>query len=620
MLTEIREKAQGVFSWAILLLICVPFVLWGIQNYMDNGKELPVASVGDRDFFQREVTKAVMDYSQNFAGSNISEEVIKTQALKKLINDEVLLQHVQNEGLVISDETARNFIKNLPYFQVDGKFDEKQYKTLLSSQNMSPAVFIQKIKQSLEMEQFQRAVMDSGFASQYEVDSFFKIQNQQRDLQYLTVTPPKLTQHPSADELNAYYQQHQNAYQTPEQVAVEYVELSVEELSKKITFTDEQIQAFYQEHKDEYASKERRKISHILFAINANTTEEQALKKAQQAQEVLKTKDFAQVAKELSDDKLSAEKGGDLGLFAVGVMEKDFEAAASALALNAVSAPVKSAFGYHLIKVTELVPAETKDFASVKADVIKAYQKAQAETQFYELGEKMAQLSYESNGSLTSVSQTLQLPIQKTGLLGKDATDGIFAEAKVRNAAFSEEVLNGTNSEPIEVGTGKLVVVRQLEHKPAATLPLKDVEAQVAATLLAEKAKQQAQTTANSIKQRLQAGENIDTLAAELKLQAHKFTGISRNNDKLPVELTQAAFKAAKPVDGKPTVLVIDLPDGAQAVLSVTQVKPGVMTEDDKKQQALATQNIARAIGQSIFGAAMRNLEENADITINKEK
>ncbi len=620
MLTEIREKAQGVFSWAILLLICIPFVLWGIQNYMDDGKELPVASVGDRDFFQREVTKAVMDYSQNFAGSNISEEVIKTQALKKLINDEVLLQHVQNEGLIISDETARNFIKSLPYFQVDGKFDEKQYKTLLSSQNMSPALFIQKIKQSLEMEQFQRAVMDSGFASQYEVDSFFKIQNQQRDLQYLTVIPPKLTQQPSADEINAYYQQHQNAYQTPEQVALEYVELSVDELSKKVTATDEQVQAYYQEHKDEYASKERRKISHILFAVNANTTEEQALKKAQQAQEALKTKDFAAVAKELSDDKLSAEKGGDLGLFAVGVMEKDFEAAASALALNAVSAPVKSAFGYHLIKVTELVPAETKDFASVKADVTKAYQKAQAETQFYELGEKMAQLSYESNGSLTSVSQTLQLPIQKTGLLGKEATDGIFSEVKVRNAAFSEEVLNGTNSEPIEVGTGKLVVVRLLEHKPAATLPLKEVEAKVAASLLAEKSKQQAQTTANTIKQRLQAGENIDTVAAELKLPAQKLTGVTRNNDKLPIEITQAAFKAAKPVDGKPTVLVIDLPQGEQAVVSVTQVKPGVMTEEDKKQQALATQNIARAIGQSVFSAAMRNLEENADITINKEK
>lgn len=620
MLTQIREKSQGAFAWAILLLICIPFVLWGIQNYLDDGKEQPVASVGDRDFYQREVTQAATQYSQNFAGMNISEEVIKAQALKKLINDEVLLQYVEDEGLAIADETARQYITNLPYFQVNGKFDDKQYKAMLSSQNMSSVQFTQRIKKAMIMEQFQRAIADSSFTTQHELDNFFKIQNQQRDLQFIKVPVPKLTAQPTADELNNYYQQHQTDYQTPEQISLEYVELSVDELAKSVKVTDEALQAHYQDQKDQYTTKERRKISHILFAINKETTAEQALQKAVKAQEDLKAKDFAVLAKEISDDKLSADKGGDLGLFSPGTMEADFDAAASSLALNTVSAPIKTSFGYHLVKVTELMPGATKPFAEVKEEVTKAYQKAQAETQFYELGEKMAQLSYESNGSLQAVADALKLTIQKTEMLAKDANSGIFAEAKVRAAAFSEEVINGGNSEPIEAGAGKLMVIRKLEHKPAATLALKDVEAKISAAVLQEKATQQALATANTIKQRLQAGENIDTVAAANQLQVEKFTGLTRNNDKLPVPITQAAFKLAKPSEGKPSISTVELAQGEQAVLSVTAVKPGVMSEEDKKQQALATRNIAQAIGQSAFAATLKSLEADADITIHKEK
>ena len=618
MLVKIREKLHGVFAWVILLMIVIPFALWGIQNYLDVGKERPIVSVGDKDFFQREVTQAMTQYSQNYAGMNLGEDVIKAQALKKLINDEVLFQYVEDENLVISDENARNFIKSLPYFQTDGKFDDKQYKALLNSQGMSSAQFALRVKKSMTMEQFQRAIMDSSFATPSAVENFFKIQNQQRDVEYVTVALPKITTPPTAEELQNYYQQHQDLFQTPEQVAVEYIELSVDELAKAVTATDEQLQAYYQDQKDQYSTKERRKISHILFAVGKDVTEAQALQKAQQAQEALKTKDFAAVAKEMSDDKLSAEKGGDLGLFNAGVMEKDFDAAAGTLALNAVSQPVKTSFGYHLIKVTEFVPGETKPYADVKAEVTKAYQKAQAENKFYELGEKIAQLSYENSGSLGPVSEALKLTIQKTALESKDSVNGIFVEPKVKSAAFSEEVLNGNNSEAIEAGANRLVVLRMLEHKPATVLPLKDVEAKVSAAVLADKAKQQNQQMADNIKKKLEGGSTIAAVAAEHNLAVQKFPGLVRNNNKLPWQLIQEIFKAPKPVGTKPSLISVELDKGERAVVSIAQVKPGVMSEEDKKQLALATKNIAKAFGQSIFAATISNLEADADVVIHK--
>lgn len=617
MLTKIREKAQGAFAWGILIIICVPFALWGINNYLDTSKEAAVASVGKKDFYQRDVNKAYEQFSQNLQGLGIDEQTLKAQALDKLIKDEVLLQHVHAEGLVTADESAREFIKALPYFQVDGKFSDKQYKTLLGSQRMSSAEFVSRIKNAMIMEQFQRSVMDSSFATNYDAERFFKIQNQQRDIDYVTIPVTKLTEQPSAEEIAAYYQQHQDLYRTPDQVSVDYVELSLEDIAKTIKFTEDKLKAFYEEQKDQYTTQERRKISHILIAINDKQNDKAALEKALKAKQDLATKDFAALAKEISDDKLSAKNGGDLGLFNVGVMEKAFEEAASKLKLGEVSEPVKSAFGYHLIKVTELVPGEIKTYEAVKDEVTKAYQKSQAENAFYEAGEKLTELSYENPDNLQPVSDALSLAIKKSDLFTKEKGDGIATEEKIRTAAFSEEVLQGNNSTPIELGSDRLVVLRKLEHKPAAVRSLDEVKQQVADVLLTDKSRQQNIEKAQQIKLRLQAGESMQKVAADNKLEVKTHAGLTRTkNGGLPESLADAIFKAAKPVGEKPSVFISALPSGEQVVVSISKVKDGVMSDDDKKQLTLATKNIAKAFGQSEFAAVVGSLQAEADISV----
>lgn len=616
MLTTIREKAQGAFAWIILIVICVPFALWGIQNYVDTGKEAPVASVGDKDFYQRDVNNAYEQYAQNFRGMNVDEQLLKQQALDKLVKDEVLLQHAHTEGLVATDSSARDFIKTLPYFQTDGRFDEKRYKSLLTTQRMSSAEFVNKIKSALIMEQFQRSVIDSSFATQYAIESFFKIQNQQRDADYVTVALEKVIAPPSDQEISAYYQQHQDAYKLPEQVSVEYVELSLEDLAKNVAVTDDKLHAFYEEQKEQYSTPERRKISHILFAVNAKTDDKAALEKALKAQQDLKSKDFSALAAEVSDDKLTAKKGGDLGLFIVGSMEKSFEEAASALKAGEVSKPVKSSFGYHLIKVTELVPSEAKPFDKVKDELTKSYQKAQAENAFYEAGEKLTEVSYENPDNLQTVSEALTLSVQKSGLFAKDKGEGIAAEQKVRDVAFSEEVLQGNNSTPIELGTDRLVVLRLLEHKPAAARDLNSVKQEIIAELTNGKAKQQAIDKANKIKQRLQAGEAIQKVAADYKLTVQQATGLKRNKNTLPEQLGDAIFRAAKPVAGKATTFGVALSTGEQVVVNLKKVTPGIMGDEDKKQMELAKKNLAKAFGQSEFNAMLASLQAKADVSI----
>lgn len=621
MLLEIREKVHGLFASIILILICVLFGLWGIQNYLGGGKEAPVVSLGDKEFFQRDVSQAYQQYAQNLAGMKFDEETIKKQALQKLVRDEVLLQYVQDQNLLVSDETARDFIQTLEYFQKDGKFDKTQYQTMLGSQGMSSAEFVNRIKKALVMEQFQRAVVDSSFVTPAEINNFFKIQNQTRDVEYLTVPLTAVSQQPGEEEITAYYQQHQDAYQTPEQVAIEYVELSLDKLAADISPTEEQLKAYYEEQKVQFTTKERRKISHILFAFSKDkAADDLALQKALKAKQDLKNKDFAALAAEVSDDKLTAKNGGDLGLFNVGVMEKAFEDAASSLKLGEVSEPVKSAFGYHLIKVTELIPGDVKPYEAVKAEVSKAYQKAQAEAKFNTLAEKVAEVSYENPDSLAAVAQLLGGATSKTQAFTRTAGEGIAADEKVRAAAFSEDVLKGSNSEPLEIGGDKVVVLRMLSHQPAASRELKEVKAEVITAIQQDKAKQQAIATADKIKQELVGGKTLAQIAEALHLQTKKINGLTRTTSELPAAVTQEIFRTAKPKAGQPSVAVIDEAKGGKLVVSVNNVHEGVMSDSDKSKQALIAKNISAAFGKAQMEAVLNALQTKAEIVINTQK
>ena len=617
MLTKIREKSQGALAWVILTLICVPFALWGINNYLDTGKEAAVASVGDRDFYQRDVNKAYEQYSQNLQGLSVDEQTLKTQALQKLIKDEVLLQYVHAEGLVITDDEAREFIKSLPYFQVDGKFSDTQYKTLLSSQRISSGEFVSRIKNALTMEQFQHSIIDSSFSTQYDVEGFFKIQNQQRDVDFVAVSLQASAEKPTDEEISTYYQQHQALYQMPEQVSVEYVELILEDIAKKVVLSDDKLKAYYDDQKELFTNPERRKISHILFSINDKITEKEALEKAVKAKNELQNKDFSVLAAEVSDDKLTAKKGGDLGLFNVGVMEKSFEDAASTLKLGEVSNPVRSAFGYHLIKVTELVPGGVKPFDSVKNDVIQAYQKAQAENAFFEAGEKLTEMSFEHPDSLQTVATNLGVAVKKSSLFTKDKGEGVSAEDKIRSAAFSEEVVQGNNSAPLELGVGRLVVVRLLEHKVATKRELSEVKQDVVSELTKQKAQLQTDQKVHKITEKLRAGASIQAIAAENNLSVKAEKGLVRGKNKLPETLSNAIFKAAKPLEGKSTIFNVVLPTGERLIVSLSKVTVGTLGEDDKKQLELAKKNIANAFGQTEFNQTLNSLQRKADVTVN---
>lgn len=626
MLLKIREKAQGTFAWVILVIICVPFALWGLQNYNSGSSEKTIAEVGDREFFQQDLNQAYAQYSQKLAGTNFDEKKVKKQALEQLIRDELLWQYVAKTELVVNDKTARDFIKNLEYFQSDGQFDVQRYKAMLAGQGTSQNDFIAKIKKALLMQAFQRSIVNSAFATPQDIDNFFKIENQTRDVEVIEIALQTLTEPLTPAEITTYYQKNQQQYVSDEQVSIAYVQLSLDDLAKDIKPTETQLTAHYEANKDLYTTQGRRKISHILFAFNEDTGDDkQQLAKALSAKQALQHKSFATLAQELSDDKATATKGGDLGLFNAGVMEEAFEDVVNSLQLDEVSQPVKSAFGYHLIKLTQLLPHKIQTFAEAKDALTTAYQRQEAESTFYELGEALPQVSYENPSDLTAVADLLGVPIKKTDFFSKknnnqdntETQDAITDNNKVIAAAFSEDVLQGNNSEPIEIASDKLLVLRALEHKPATVKTLQEVRPHIVTTLSHIKSQSATLTHMQALKKAVTNGQSMQAVAQDNNLEVRHFPALTRTNSELSQQTNQAIFKATKPTASKTTLLYATEPSGAYNLIKLLAVTEGVMSESNKAQQLLAEHNIAKAFGQAEFKAILDSVRSNTRISIN---
>jgi len=621
MLQAIRDRAHGIFAWVMLIAIGVPFALWGIQNYLETGKENPAAVIGDREIFDREVSLAYEQTLSNLVGiEDFDEKNLRKQALERLINDEVIAQSAEARSLVVTDNEAREVIKTLPYFQTDGQFDKDKYKSMLSAQGLTPEQFVSQVRRGLLAEQFQRGVTESAFVTKAETDLFQRLKNQERDLAYAKIALKPPTRTFTDAEIDAYYREHLQEFRNPEKVSIQYIALSLDDLAKNVQVTDEELQKLYEEQKANFETPERRKISHILIPVasGGEQADRAGREKAIATRErlVAKGEDFAAVAKEVSGDTVSAKKGGDLGFLVKEAQEPSFTQAAQALAVGQVSEPVKTSFGYHLIKLTELIPSRIKTFDEVKEELRNSTQRNRAETAFYERGQKLAEQTFEHPDSLEAAAQQLGLGILETGLFTREAGEGLAAEEAVRKVAFSEDVLNGRNSEPVELENEKAIVLRIREHQGSSDKPLAEVRASIVTRLQDMEARADAARRGQELVQAVKAGKPLNDAAQAAGLTVTKTGPVRRDNPGLPPELIRSAFTMGRPETGQAVTGQAALPDGSQLVYTLLEVKEGGDAAKGAKESEAAAQFMARSGSQQEFGAFVGRLRELLDVKI----
>ena len=632
MLLAIREKAQGWIAWLIVILITIPFALWGIQSYLGVGEEPVVAAVDGTEITQRDLEQVVRrmrdrlraQFGAAYRPELFPDEALRKQALEQLINDRVLRQAIQHWNLRMGDDQVRQYIQSIPVFQVNGRFSVENYRAALRNQGLTERAFEEGVRQDLVMEQVQQGIRASALATDREVNELVRLRDQQRETAWLVISGKKLVADytPTDEALQDYYEEHKTQWRLPERVKVEYLLIDPEVVGKGIEVTEEALRAYWQEHKNEFRVPEERKVRHILVAVPEGADDTQVEAARARAEEIRQRLEggeaFEDLAKALSDDPGSKERGGDLGWITPGIMVKPFETVAYALDKGQISKPVRTRFGFHILQVTDIKGGGNEDFEALRDQVETAYRAHQAEQQLFDKAEKLADLTYENPDTLEIAAEELGLTIEQSDWFDRQGGQGPLASPKVSAAAFSEDVLQeGHNSELIELGEDRVLVLRVVEHEEARIPPFDEVKEKVAKALTRDKAAELAKEKGESLVAALREGKATLAESAQKEgwlLEEARFIG--RHASGVPVSVTKAAFEVPRPDKEKPSITGAELPGGDYAVLVVSQVKDGDPAALDEKAREMEKRQLAMRKGAAQFALFSKFLREKAKVEV----
>ncbi|KAA5840535.1 peptidylprolyl isomerase [Pseudomonas chlororaphis] len=620
MLQNIRDNSQGWIAKTIIGVIVALMALTGFDAiFQATSTSQDAAKVNGEEITQNELSQAVdmqrrqlmQQLGKDFDASLLDEKLLREAALKGLIDRKLLLQGAENSKFAFSDAALDQVILQTPEFLVDGKFSPERFDQVIRQLGYSRMQFRQMLAQEMLIGQVRAGLAGSGFVTDAQVLAFARLEKQTRDYASLTINADPAAVKLTDDEVKAYYDEHAKEFMSPDQVVIDYLELKKASFFDQVSVKDEDLQALYQ--KETANLSEQRRAAHILIEVNDKVNEAQAKAKIEEIQARLaKGESFEALAKEFSQDPGSANNGGDLGYAGPGVYDPAFEEALYALNKDQVSAPVRTGFGFHLIKLLGVEAPEVPSFASLKDKLTRELKTQQVEQRFVEATKQLEDSSFEAS-DLAQPAQELKLTVHTSAPFGREGGEGIAANRAVIQAAFSPEVLDeGANSTAIELDPETVVVLRAKEHRKPEQLPLDSVASSIRAQLAKEHASAAAKAKADALIASLREGKTA--LKAPVDGQSWKVSeAVTRGQEGVEPIVLQTLFRMAKPAaKDKPTFSSVTLPNGSLVVLQLSGVNEAAAPTDEEKAQY--RRFLASRVGQQDFAAYRKQLENQADI------
>ena len=627
MLTQIRERASGWLAWVLVIFISIPFALWGVQSYFENPEGAPVATVNGEPIgiydFQNELSR-----QRRLLGAQTDNLQMRTQVAEYMVGNRLMTQYVGDHNYQLSDAALKTRIESNSAFADDNGFDPVLYRELLRSNGYTPRTFEALERQNALIEQLASSVRDTAFVTDAEVNRLLILQTQTRKADYAILPSSRFAEkiEISDEDAKKHYDGFQSSYETPARIKIDYIELSVANLSKDVDISESEIAQTYENTRERYKQAEVRKASHILFSVAADADDDTRAKTRADAEKILADArggaDFGELAKQHSGDPGSKDRGGDLGVVARGQMVKPFEDAVFDMGKDEIRGPVETRFGYHLIKLTDLTEERQKTLDEAREEVIEEARRLYAENQFAELGETFENLVFEDADSLTTAADELGLEVKQSDWFTEHRGEGIAEEARVRTAAFSEDVRDeGLNSQVIELGFDRLVAVRKAEYEEAKVRPFDTVQTQIKAQLRARQAADEARELGDKLTADLVAA-TIDwkQLLTQEKIESQ---ALPERRDDVPGNLSalgDAVFAHPAPAEGETTYSGVSVSGGDYAIYALRAVNHGKVEDvDPAKRDELEAQLLARD-GSGLYRQLRDTLRNEADVYINEEQ
>ena len=624
MLQTIRDRLSGWLLWIVIIGITVPFALFGIENLNMFNRDPLAATVNGEKITRNDLDLATRAKYQQIAGmmgesfkpEMIDQNRLRSAALDELVQQKALTGYVKDQGLTATDAQVLDTIRMLPNFQDKGQFSVAKYESTLASNGRTKVDFETQVRGGLPTEQVRDAITRSAFVLPVEVRTSWDAERQTRAFTTLTFELAHYAAgaKPTPAAVAAEYAKRKATFMTPERVKVDYVDFSQANISATPP-TDAQLAQMLKDEHARMSTPEERVVRHILYAAPAGDAKAIADAKTRAEATEAKLKggaDFAAIAKTDSGDPGSATQGGLLpAIRRNGQMVPEFEQAAFALkAVGDVSPPVKTQYGWHILKLDSITPAKDAVLTdpAVRAELTTQYFAREATKAFKAKSDKLETLAFENNASLAAVAKEAGVPIGHTDWVTRTEGAGVGNEAAVRAAVFVPAVLTGgENTKPIALGPGRVVVARVAAREAPRQMTLVEVSPQIEAILLAGGEKAQALAVANQALAAVLKGEAPAAVAARTGAVLKTLPPAARDRQDTDAAYTQAAFALPPPAAGKATAKLADAPVPALVVL--TQVAaPPVPSSDDQAYTAY-NGKLRDEVGTVAYDAFLRALE-----------
>lgn len=616
MLQNLGDKLKGAagsggksrwVGYLILGALIVVFAMWGPYAVVDlsmgqgsyaakvNGEKIPAAEINER--WQQRLPQLLQA-----TGGQLSEAqriAMQNDLLDSAITALAATQHARKLGLRVSDAQVEQAFRETPAFQVDGKFSATAARSMLASAGLTVQAYEADLRRGLLTEQLQAAIAATDFLTPAEAKRLLALLDEEREVRFALLQPDAFAGNAPVDAaaIEAYYKAHEKDFVVPESVKLEYAELSLPDVAAGLTVTEAQLRERYEKDKDRYVQPEQRHARHILIAVDDTTDDAKAAALAKELHDRLKGgADFAALAKQYSKDSVSAQQGGDLGWSGRDVYVKDFADKLFSMKEGETSEPVKTQFGYHIIRLDGIRAGAGRSFDEVRAELTATLRNELAGKEFTTREDALQEKLEQGASNLDQLVKDFGLTRGTIERFERGAGgQPLGNDAELNRMVFSDAALNQRRvGGPVQLGEDRITVFQVASHTPASTKPLAEVKDAITAAIRRERGAAAAQAAAEAAVAKLKAGAKFDAVLAELKVKADPARFVARSAPDVPVQLRNAAFAGIRPTADKPHVEAVKMDGGAVALLTVTGSRVQSLTSDPQLQQLRAQRELQR--------------------------
>ena len=624
MLQSMRQGAQSTTAKIIIGLIVLSFAAFGLETLLPGGAGTSVAEVNGEEISPFALQEAVTQQKRQLVSilgddidpAMLDDDRLQPRALESLIQRALLLQKAAELGLVASDAQIGKSITSIEAFQLNGNFSPEAYKSVLANAGYTPERFRRLQAEDIVLTQLQTAVSESEFVTQRELSAMANLVGEERDVRYLVIPEGRLVASDalSGDVRRAYYDAHQSDFLKPEQVTVDYILLAPEDF--RFEADEETVLQQFEAVRDEYTVSTQSSVSHILLIpADEESDSDFARRVAEVSERLNRNEEFSDIARELSDDIGSASQGGALGFTDGTAFPEEMEAAIADLqSPGQVSTAVVTDAGTHFIRLEERIDGDSVSYEDVKDELRSSIESAEAERSLLLAVEELRDLVFNAP-DLAGPAAAVSAKVERSEAFSRELGRGLFAEAALRDVAFSPEVFeDGINSEVVELSGKRFAVLRITEITPSQVAPFDEVESEIAEGLSAELESDGLRAMQLQAEQELAGGGTFEDIAKTLDLEWRVELATTRLASQLPRPVLEAAF--AMPAGDTTRLRAAAVPGAGHALIQLARVTPGSVSGLTTAEAETLMARRSSEQQRLSFGEYLKYQRETAEIIV----